>query len=166
MKYDDIRSTIKSGDVLAWTHKEWGSWNDFQIQFVRMFTRSEYSHVGVAWVVGDRVFVIEAVVPKVRVFSLSDATPFYLLPCGVTYWNDEIAKKALSFVGQKYSKWQAILGALNKLRCGKDESWQCAELVNTLLQSGGVLKYGESLSTPTAIVEVLQRIGYPTYMVI
>ena len=70
-KYSEYRDQIKSGDLLAWSHRGFRSWHDFKVQAVRLFTQSEYSHVGIAWVVGGRVFVIEAVEPRVRIFPLS-----------------------------------------------------------------------------------------------
>lgn len=166
MSYEVFRPKIKSGDVLAWTHKGWSSFYDIQIQLVRMATRSEYSHVGVAWVVGGRVFVIEAVMPQIRIYPLSKEVPFYWIPCGNQYWNDKIEEYALSKVGEQYSKWQAIGAFFNKIRAGKDNLWQCSELVNSVLIEGKVLKDGESLSTPTAIVEALQSKQFPSYMVI
>lgn len=36
MKYKEIRPLIKSGDILAWSHRGWKSWYDIKIQFVRM----------------------------------------------------------------------------------------------------------------------------------
>lgn len=166
MLYEELRSNIKSGDVIAWTHKGCKTWSDIKIQIVRMFTRSEYSHVGIAWVVADRVFVIDAVIPKVRIFPLSKELPFFILPCGDKYWSDSIEEILLSHVGEEYSTWQAILAAFNKLKCGKDVTWQCAELVNMVLQSGNIFKENESLSTPTSIVENLQKKGTPLYMVL
>ena len=52
MKYINFRENIVSGDLLAWTHHGWNSWYNFQIQMVRAFTQSEYSHVGIAWCTG------------------------------------------------------------------------------------------------------------------
>lgn len=164
MSYEEIKPKIQSGDILAWTHKGWDSFYDFQIQMVRMATRSEYSHVGIAWVVGGRVFVIEAVVPQVRIYPLSREVPFYWIPCG-DYWSEATEEFALSKVGEVYSKWQAIMSFFNKVQAGKDNLWQCAELVNKILTVGNVLKYNEASSTPTSIVEALQSKGYPIYMV-
>ena len=69
--YQEVRSSIKSGDLLFWSHRELKSWYDLKVQIVRMVTRSEYSHVGVAWVTGGRVFALEAVVPLIRIYPLS-----------------------------------------------------------------------------------------------
>ena len=77
--YANIRQHIKSGDLLAWSHRApwWASLRDCKIALVRLFTRSEYCHVGIAWVLGGRVFVIEAVKPEVRIYPLSKLAPFY-----------------------------------------------------------------------------------------
>ena len=131
MKYADIRPLIRSGDILAWSHREpwYRSWYDFKIALVRMFTRSEYSHTGTAWVVGDRVLVIEAVTPLVRVFPLSKLLPFYYLPLKAR-WSPEALEYALSKVGEPYSQLQA-LQAFFKLP-SEDSFWECAELTRLI----------------------------------
>ena len=48
-----------------------------------MFTRSTYAHVGLAWVIGGRVFVLEAVKPRLRIYPLSKYANFYLLGLNV-----------------------------------------------------------------------------------
>src|ERR1035437_8655651 len=70
---------IKSGDLIAWTHKGWSPLYDIEMQIIRLATRSEYIHVGTAWIAQERVFVIEAVMPCVRIFPLSYLVPFYLV---------------------------------------------------------------------------------------
>jgi hypothetical protein len=146
--YQNIRPTIKSGDILAWSHRSWSSWYDLQIQGVRFVTQSEYCHVGVAWVVSGRVFVIEAVTPKVRIYPLSKLLPFYLIPM-VAPWVQEAEEFGLAQVGGEYSKLQAI----QSFFCipNFDELWQCAELVAKISEKNGIFlgnKY-----TPSAIVE-------------
>jgi len=116
------------------------------VQFVRIFTRSEYSHVGIAWAVGGRVLVLEAVSKGVRIFPLSLLLPCYWIPLGK--WSAEIEERALSQVGKPYSRWQAILGGLGRLQGGADERWQCAEYVATSL---GL----ESPYTPSGVVSVV-----------
>lgn len=146
--YSEVRSTIKSGDLLAWTHRKWGSWYDIQIQAVRFFTQSEYCHVGVAWVVGGRVFVIEAVTPKVRIYPLSKELPFYLLPMGGV-WTPEAEEFALAQVGMFYSKWHAIESIFRVPK--NDNLWQCAQLTAAIAKLNGI-DFGERL-TPSALVE-------------
>jgi hypothetical protein len=130
VKYADARSKIKSGDVLAWSHLGWGSWYAIQIQLVRIFTRSEYSHVGIAWCVGERVFVLEAVTAGVRIFPLSKSLPFFLLP-----WRrltDDQLVFALDKIAQRYSKIEAIK-AFFGVNDKTDLEWQCAEYVASVL---------------------------------
>lgn len=155
MKYHDARKRIQSGDLLAWSHeRSWlASWYDFQIQMVRAFTRSEYCHVGVAWTIAGRVFVLEAVGTGVRIFPLSRLLPFYWVPMKVR-WEDEVEAWALAQVGLPYSKIQAILAGLGKLRAGEDSMWQCAEYTLEVLKRAGVdLKVD---ATPTAVVRAAQ----------
>jgi hypothetical protein len=129
MKYAEARPQIKSGDLLAWSHRGWRSWYDIQIQLVRFFTQSEYSHVGVAWVTGGRTFVIEAVTPKVRIFPLSKLGDFYWIPDFID-WTPELEERALSYVGTEYSKLEALSAFFG-------QSWdsakmQCAKLAMTI----------------------------------
>ena len=154
MIYRQARPLIRSGDILAWSHRGIQSWYDLKIWFVRLFTRSEYSHVGTAWVVGERVFVIEAVVPKVRIYPLSKLGEFYWLPMGA-YWRKTTEALALSYVGNAYSQTQAIQSLFNTPPT--DGEWQCAELVATIARQDSIdlgLTY-----TPSAIVLAAQKRG-------
>ena len=154
MKYEQARPMIRSGDVLAWSHRGIHSWHDLKIWFVRMFTRSEYSHVGTAWVVGDRVFVIEAVMPKVRIYPLSKLGDFYWLQMGA-YWRKATETLALSFVGDDYSQVQAMVSPF--ITPPKDDRWECAELVATVARQDSI-DLGHAF-TPSAIVLAAQKRG-------
>lgn len=163
MKYAEARPRIRSGDLLAWSHRGWGSWYDIQIQMVRFFTRSEYSHVGIAWVVAGRVFVLEAVQTGVRIFPLSRLLPFYWFPLGAT-WEDEVECWALQQVGEPYSKWQAVLAGLGLLRAGEDNIWQCAEYAQEVARRQGTPLQGPA--TPAGLVWAAQpREGAEMYFV-
>jgi hypothetical protein len=129
VNYSAARADIKSGDLLVWSHRGWNSLYDAKVQAVRFFTKSEYSHVGVAWVVGGRVLVIEAVIPKVRIYPLSRLGSFYHVP-GFIQWTPETEEKALGFVGADYSQLEAV-AAFFGISLEKDKQ-QCAKLVTTL----------------------------------
>jgi len=132
MKYEIARPLIKSGDLLAFSHRGWSSFYDFKVQMVRMFTRSRYSHVATAYVGMNRVWVIEAVVPEIRMIPLSNALPFDLVPMDAP-WNPATEEAAISLIGRpkdkaaRYSEWQAVLGGIGKLKPGADNLWMCAE---------------------------------------
>lgn len=152
MRYGPARAQIRSGDLIAWTHRAWASWYDLQVQAVRVFTRSEYCHVGIAWVVAGRVFVIEAVTPRVRIFPLSRLLPFWLVTTRAP-WRPVAEEFALAQVGQPYSKWQAIKSYFG--RPDADQLWQCAELARAILLQDGI-DLGEQV-TPSAIVYSAQQ---------
>lgn len=159
MKYNDIRTEIKSGDLLAWTHRGWKTWHDFKIQMVRMFTRSEYSHVGIAWVIAGRVFVIEAVIPKIRIIPLSHELPFYWVPMDAP-WKQETEDFALSLVGKgEYSQWEAIKAGLGIDIDADNKKWECAEYVSEVLKLDGI-DLG-NIATPTAVVDAALKLGKP-----
>lgn len=148
MKYSNFRHKIRSGDVLAWTHRGWKTWYDIKVQLVRMWTRSEYSHVGIAWVIGGRVFVLEAVSSGVRIMPLSELLPYWWI--SRPKWNERIQKRAMKAMGKSYSEFQAVLAGFNLLERGKDDFWQCAEYVSYVLNLP--IEYG---LTPAAIVTSL-----------
>lgn len=154
MNYEQARPMIRSGDILAWSHRGVTSWHDLKIWFVRLFTRSEYSHVGTAWVTGDRVLVIEAVMPMVRIYPLSRLGDFYWLQMGA-YWRKATETLALSYVGDDYSQIQAIQSPF--LTPPADAEWQCAELVATIARQDSI-DLGRAF-TPSAIVLAAQKRG-------
>lgn len=149
MKYQGARQHIRSGDIFAWSHRGIRSWHDLKIWFVRLFTRSEYSHVGVAWVVGERVFVIEAVMPLVRIYPLSallEDGAFWL--CMGAQWKPDTEAYALSKVGQRYSQLEAVQAPFEEPP--DNNLWQCAELVTRTLYQDGI-NLG-NVHTPSAVV--------------
>ena len=160
MKYQNARPLIRSGDILAWSHRGIHSWHDLKIWFVRLFTRSEYSHVGTAWVVNNRVLVIEAVKPMVRIFPLSKLGNFYWLRTGA-YWRKSTEELALSFVGDNYSELQAIMSPF--ITPPNDDRWECAELVACIARQDGIDLGG--VYTPSEVVLAAQKRGAPlTYV--
>lgn len=154
MRYTDIRSSIRSGDLLAFSHKSWCTWKSIKSQIVRFFTRSNYSHVATAWVVGERVFVIEAVIPEVRIYPLSKSGDFYWIPMGAE-WTDEVEETALSYVGAKYSQWAAIKAYFKDL--GKGNLQECASVAIAIADAAGI-DLGH-VQTPDAVVLSAQLMG-------
>ena len=154
MDYATIRPLIKSGDLLAWSHRGWRTWYDIKVQLVRFFTQSEYSHVAVAWVVAGRVFALEAVQPMVRIYPLSRLGDFYLLPLNLA-WTPAAEEFALANVGTPYSQREAIRAFFGPVK--RDKLTQCAEYVCEVLSAAGV-DLGP-VATPTAVVRAAQMQG-------
>ena len=155
MKYSDARPSIKSGDVLAWSHRGWKTWYDIKLQVVRMWTRSEYCHVGIAWVVGSRVFVLEAVSTGVQIVPLSGLLPCYWISLKAFPFTEEVLTDALWHVKSPYSYWQALLAGLHLKERIMDTKWQCAEYVQYILGNAGYEFLSEE--TPAATVRELNE---------
>lgn len=151
MKYNDVRDYIKTGDLLAWSEGgTWNTWRNWQLNLVRMGTMSDYNHVGIAYVADGRVFVVEAVVPEVRIYPLSKLLPFRYIRTPFTF-SEENTNILLSHVGKPYSKLEAIKAAFTK-DTNNDKVVQCAKLVNMVY--GNIDKgYSELYDTPSAIVD-------------
>lgn len=152
MKYSTVRPTIKSGDVLAFSHRKLRSFYDLKIMLVRLFTLSEYSHVGLAIVMGGRVWILEAVTPRIQLVPLSNLLPCYVVS-GTKMTPYEV-NAALNWVGRadiEYSQFEAIKGYLG-VNNRNDGAIQCEELVNLLL---GL----PCADTPSATVEYMLRNG-------
>ena len=154
MDYAVIRPLIKSGDLLAFSHESWGSLYDLKVQLVRMATRSEYAHVAIAWVIGDRVFALEAVRPEIRNFPLSKLGDFYHLPLDIE-WTNAVEEHALSHIGEPYSQLLAISAFFQKIKA--EGCWECALYAQDILKKAG--RNLDVRSTPTELVKEAQRQG-------
>lgn len=149
-KYADIRDQIKTGDLLAWSTGDWRSWHGIQVNLVRMFTRSEFSHVGVACVMAGRVFVIEAVASGVRLFPLSRELPFYWIrrPQALS---DQAVEWAFQHIGREYeSKLKMVWAFLTGRSIDRNRRFQCAELVRAIYAEDGEAFPGPDI--PSALV--------------
>ena len=160
MNYKEIRLQIKSGDLLSFNHGSWNTISGIKTEIVHMATRSTYSHVGIAWVIANRVFVLEAVEPCLRIFPLSLEGDFYWTPLNAS-WHPETEEYALSKLGINYSEIQAMQAFYEELP--PDSVQQCAAYAREILLKDGI-NLG-SRSTPDAVVLAAQTLGNPTYYI-
>ena len=110
MNYQQHRSNIQQGDVVAFQFAPWSIFS----QVISIWTRSKFSHVGIVMKVHGRLAVIEALEGVgVRIHPLSR-----LIKTRKIHWfqvtddnidRDEITRSALTRWGCKYaSPWQFI----------------------------------------------------------
>jgi hypothetical protein len=155
VQYSEIRSKIQTGDALAWSEGgSWASWRNIQLNIVKMGTMSQYNHIGVAYVLAGRVFVVEAVVPLIRIFPLSKVLPFHYIATPFRL-NDVQEAKLLSRVGLPYSKWEAIKAAFSKDTNG-EAVWECAKLANNTYSDFDP-EFADLYDTPHATVQHLME---------
>lgn len=165
LKYTNVRPLIKSGDLIALTHRRARSWYDLQVWAVRVGTASEYCHVAQVWAVGGRLWVLEAVTPLVRMVPLSHfaAEGFYWVPLNTDMSEIEL-EDALEQIGRaRYSKWQAILAFFGRLKLGADRMTQCCEYVITNRRRSGV-DLGP-VATPARVVQAALNRGASLFYV-
>lgn len=153
--YASIRPQIKSGDLLFFSHVGWNSWHDLKIQAIRIWTRSEYSHVAVAWVVANRVFALESVTPLTRNFPLSKLGDFSWFPMNAP-WKPETEEYALEHLGEKYSQLQAIQSVFTNTP--RNGLWQCCKYAKSILEKDGITWDGKEV--PSDMAQSLQELGY------
>lgn len=150
---------IETGDILAFKGTGIFSW------LIRIYTKSEISHIGIAIWIRHRLCVIEAKEGRgVRLIPLNKCKNIYKVFHLTREINGvKVAEFCLNHWGAEYSNWYQflILGSrvIRFLRqClgrGPDYDsgkWFCSELVARALASGGyVSSKHPSLTTPADI---------------
>ncbi len=126
MLYSQEKNTIKNGDLLIWNNSP----------IINFFTRSTYSHVGLALWIGKRLFVLEADIPEVRLYPLSNKSSFYIIKGVAPDWNDEVTDFALEFIGNRYSIFDAVRSLFMPLKV--DGAWQCVEYAKFIYRKMGI----------------------------
>ena len=153
MKYADARPLIRSGDLIAQSHGDWTTLIGIKINMVRIFTRSTYSHVGIAWVVGGRVFILEAVKPKLRIYPMSKIGDFYHLPTQAS-WRAAAENTALENVGVEYSELIAVKAFFEPLEPG--DVRECAAYALTVLHADGI-DLGNRATLDAVVLAAMRR---------
>lgn len=128
MQYADLRTKIKSGDMLLFrNHSGGGLRGILERWFVVHGTASPYTHVGVAWVEHGRVWCMD--------MTTKGCAPRLLSTCGSFDWapapkplNDAAFGFAFGKFGElEYSRWRAIGGALGLIDVRSEGESMCAE---------------------------------------
>ncbi len=151
--YADYKEYIKTGDLLVWGADNTGPALGRVFSYlVRLFTVSNYSHVGIAFVLSKRLFVIEAKRTGVVITPLSDRDVFYHIPMGIDADRD-VEDFLISKVGCKYSFTGLFRGFFFNEANHMDSNYQCAELVNEFYKRCGIDLDGAY--TPRKIVDAV-----------
>lgn len=153
VKYIDIKSKIKTGDIIAFSTSKFKGLYSFFGFIVRLFTMSEYNHVGIAWVINGRCFLIEAQVPEVKITPLSKLGSFYHISLDKKVSQSDI-DYLVDKVGEKYSILEAIKSYL-KLNNPNDDQWICVEFIEYFLNRVNIKT--NDLYTPSDVVSFLVK---------
>lgn len=156
-QYEAYKHNIKTGDLIAWRTNGVKSLADIIPNIVSYGTKSPFYHVGTAYVVGGRYFVVEAMPLAVRIYPLSLKPAFIHYPVDIEH-TEEMEKELMLRVGEPYSLWNALLTAFKSTTATPSKpAWQCALLYRWYLQSSG--KEVPTLSTPGEVVEFVAELN-------
>ncbi len=150
VKYSDIRNTIQTGDLLAWDIKKIGSVSDLVLKAYQKIFKANYSHVGVAVILGGRVFVVEATLPVVRLYPLSRKPDFYIVPCSIETKNTYI-EYLFDKLGDAYSLFDLIKACFGI--SGVNSEFYCSELAGGFYKYIGLLDNEDDGKLPQTLVD-------------
>lgn len=145
MLYSQARSQIKSGDLLAWRGRGPIAW------LIRTVTGGSWTHVGVAWWLHGRLFILEAKEGSgVQIRAASAAFPFDWLALGFD-WSEKVEQFALSRLGKPYSYIDALQAGLGFPLT--QEGYICSEYAAELFRRMDARASLLSSPTPTKLVQ-------------
>ena len=149
MFYSERRKMIKSGDLLAWETRHVGSLLDAVLKIDKRLNHTQWSHVGVALVLGGRVFCVEATPPAVRIMPLSKLGDFYHLPVNIP-WREKYTEILLRHVGKPYSLNGWVKEKLGFVSDADD--FYCSELAADFYKNIGIIDEVRHGITPDTLV--------------
>jgi hypothetical protein len=132
MKYAEARDLINDGDILLY-----GNDGTLISRVISWWTKSEFTHVGMAYRLGQRIFVIEAYPGQgVRMEPLSLRIPKKVKRMGFV-WTDLADGIAMNDMMKPYSKWEASLAGLGFRTKDSNGRYICTKYVAEICKALG-----------------------------
>lgn len=153
--YSEIKSKIKTGDLVAWDSPKYSSLLTFILFLYQKITGAVYTHVGVVVKIGGRLYVVEAVPPMVRIFPLENQKRFYWIDATVK----GSASRQLGFLTARVGKPYSILDMF-KIFLGMEnskEDYYCSELAADFYLHFGYITDPEAGYSPDTIVKAISE---------
>lgn len=153
MRYEEARGKVKNGDIIAVSGTGFFSW------LIRTWTRSTYSHVGVAYWINDRLLIYEAMERHgVRIVPLSNRAPFYWIPVPWE-WSEACEDLVWETQGLAGYDRRSILRRIIGMELREDERWYCSELARHAVNIMGAELPQPSGRDPQALVATAMMAG-------
>lgn len=153
--YSKLRPDMKTGDLLMWKTTRIGSLVDILLLLYQKMLGATYTHVGVLVKEGNRIFVVEATPPVVRLFPLSMAGNFYHIPLDITP-NEKHIDFLLSNLGKKYSLFDFIRSTFRIMN--NNDDFYCSEFCSFFYNQIGLIDNDEAGLTPDYLVSEVVRV--------
>lgn len=156
--YSKLRSEIKTGDLIAYDTEEIDSFFGSVLYFYQKILKARYTHVGVAVRLNNRVFLLEATPPQVRLVPLPMCGDFYLIKTDLEADENKMLSVLVSYLGRSYSLLD-LLKAKLKITNNPSDLY-CSELAQEFYNMFGYLPNRRAGETPDTIVDaVVKRSG-------
>lgn len=157
--YSEIRSDIKTGDLISWKAGKVNSIFSFILYVYQKILKPKSVHVGIVVNdIGGRLLVVEARPPAVRIFPLSMMEDFYLIKTNIPYEQNDI-DFLLKKLGVKYGALDVIKGLfyLDNDR----ERLYCSEIADLYYKHIKYLSEGyyDAGRTPDQLVEAIVEVS-------
>ena len=153
--YSEIRSEIKTGDLIAWNDAEIDSFFGFVLYLYQKILKANYTHVGVALRIGGRIFIVEATPPEVRLIPLKMTSDFYHIKANVKANPQNQIKFLLATLGTRYSLWDMVKAVFKLGRSNND--FYCSELAGHFYNEFGHLTDRDVGFSPDTIVNAMVK---------
>ena len=156
--YSDIRNEIKTGDLIVYDTEEIDSFFGLVLYFYQKILKARYTHVGIAVRMCDRIFIVEATPPEVRLIPLAMCGDFYYVKTDMKSPEQSMMKNLFSYLGKEYSLLDLIKSKIGFANNTSD--LYCSELAGDFYNMFGYITDRKAGITPDSIVEaVLKRSG-------
>lgn len=151
--YSEIKSEIKTGDLIAWNSPEIDSFFGLVLYLYQKILKANYIHVGIAINIGGRIFIVEATPPEVRLIPLNMTSDFLHIKADVKANPEHQIKFLLDTLGTKYSLWDMLKSLFKIARSNND--YYCSELAGYFYNEFGHITDRDVGFSPDSIVEAL-----------
>lgn len=159
IRYSEIRDTLKTGDLVSWKAGKVNSFFTLVLKIYQKILKPKSVHVGIVFVIGGRIFAVEARPPQIRVYPLSKMEDFYLIRTNIEETNTNV-DFLLTEIGVEYSILDLFRGLF--FSDGKNNKQiYCSELASLYYESINLLsaeKYDEAWRTPDNLIEAVCEI--------
>lgn len=150
----DMKHEIKTGDTLAFTTSKITSVTSFFLWLYQKLAKVKYSHVGIAVWLGDRLFIVEAVQPRVSITPISKVDSFYHIPVNTSKSVDDVKVSFLmDYVDTPYSLSDMVLHYFN-ISSSKGSIY-CSALASAFYFHIGVIRDKDLGHSPQKLVDAL-----------
>lgn len=155
--YSEIFDELKTGDLLCWRVNTFNNFFTFILFIYHKLFKATFSHIGVVLRLGDQVFAVEAVHPKVRLIPLHMLKSFYVYRLNLPD-RKSFVRLLLRHIGKDYSLFDMVKRMFS-IRTDTDELY-CAELAFDFYDSIGFFEvsfdeFDGAISTPDDLVKLV-----------